>query len=131
MLDRNRGNCFTNTIVALVSAVSKLMEQGEGLFVGMMVYRGLGAACLPTEFYSESLEAILGYCEFGFMSTTSKRDVAVQYSGVGEGNTEAKVLAMQLDSVNRGARIVGFSQYTRRRGKVSGSPGMGFYISFP
>ena len=111
MLDRNRGNRFTNTITALVSAVSKLMEQGEGLFVGQIVYRGLGAACLPAEFYLENSEAILGYCEFGFMSASASRKVAVEYSGVGAGNTEAKVLAMQLDSVNRGARIVGFSQY--------------------
>ena len=53
----------------------------------------------------------LGYCEFGFMSTTQDRSVAVQYSGVRDNKPKARIMEIHPNSVDRGADISEFSQY--------------------
>ena len=63
---------YPNTIHALVSAVLKLQRKTV-LPEGLTLYRGLGRALLPPEFYaSAKATGIKGLTEFGFMSTTSK-----------------------------------------------------------
>lgn len=54
----------------------------------------------------------LGYLEFGFMSTTSERSVAIQYSGVQEGKLKASIMEIHPNSVDRGADLSDFSQYS-------------------
>ena len=48
-----------------------------------LLYRGLGGILLPECFWKEMEEQdYRGGVEFGLMSTTTDRDIAVQYSGV-------------------------------------------------
>ena len=49
------------------------------------------------------------------MSTTSRRDVAIQYSKVHEGNPIPRVLVIKVGSVDRGACIQDFSQYEEEK----------------
>jgi len=60
---------------------------------------------LPAEFYEK------GLTEFGFMSTTSSKKVATDYSRAKHGNPMATVLAMQCGAVDRAAQLTEFSQF--------------------
>ena len=60
---------------------------------------------LPCEFFEK------GLTEFGFMSTTSSKKVATDYSGAKLGNPMATVLAMQCGAVDRAAQLTEFSQF--------------------
>ncbi len=47
-----------------------------------LLYRGLGGMLLPEQFWKEScVGSFRGGVEFGLMSTTTDRSIAVQYSG--------------------------------------------------
>ena len=62
----------------LLSAVLKLMRVVR-LPPGLALYRGLGGRlALPASFEAADANGLLGYAEWGFLSTTSSKDVAVQ-----------------------------------------------------
>jgi hypothetical protein len=114
-------NRFSTTIFVLVSAVQKL-SRCMNIPVGTLLYRGLGGSMqlpdtffVPSEFCSPSRVCktpnALGYTEFGFMSTTQERSVAVQYSGVRDNKPKASIMEIHPNSVDRGADISDFSQY--------------------
>ncbi len=112
-------NLFPTTIFVLVSAVQKL-SRCTHIPPNTLLYRGLGGSMeLPDSFYSPqencATPGALGYTEFGFMSTTADRSVAVQYSGVKENKPKASILCIQPNSVDRGADISDFSQYPGER----------------
>jgi len=48
-----------------------------------LLYRGLGGALLPDQFWKtpEDLD-LRGGVEYGLMSTTTERNIAIQYSGL-------------------------------------------------
>ena len=104
-------NLFATTIHVLVSAVQKIacvMKLPEGL----TLYRGLGGTMrLPDCFYRADASGCRGFAEWGFMSTTSRREVAVLYSGVGEGKPLPTVFEIRAGAVDRGACIRDLSQY--------------------
>ena len=108
-----RHNKFSTTILVLVSAVQKLCRT---MFVDERVplYRGLGGfkeSDLPDHFLQPDAQGCRGFTEFGFMSTTANRKVAVEeYSGVRRGG-RGLVVEMRVSSVDRGASIAAFSQY--------------------
>ena len=114
-------NKFSTTIFVLVSAVQKL-SRCMNIPVGTLLYRGLGGNMelpdtffVPSEFCVPSRVCMtpnaLGYTEFGFMSTTQERSVAVQYSGVRDNKPKASIMEIHPNSVDRGADISEFSQY--------------------
>ncbi len=114
-------NKFSTTIFVLVSAVQKL-SRCMNIPVGTLLYRGLGGNMelpdtffVPSEFCVPSRVCMtpnaLGYTEFGFMSTTQERSVAVQYSGVRDNKPKASIMEIRPNSVDRGADISDFSQY--------------------
>jgi hypothetical protein len=103
-------NTFTNTIHALVSAVIKIQRKVP-LPDSLTLYRGLGQAFLPKEFFESNKSGIKGLTEFGFMSTTRKRSVAIEYSGIKSGNPVATVLSMVCGAVDRAASIQALSQF--------------------
>lgn len=104
------GNRFVTTINVLVSAVTKLSRVSV-IPAGLELYRGLGGLMdLPPHFHSVDERGCSGFMEYGFMSTSSERSVAVQYSGVSKGRPRAMVMALRADSVDRGACIAEFSQ---------------------
>jgi hypothetical protein len=112
---RAANNLFPTTIFVLVSAIQKL---SRCMLVppGTLLYRGLGGTMeLPDSFFHPAVHCAtpnaLGYTEFGFMSTTAERSVAVKYSGVHENRPKASIMRIQPNSVDRGADISKFSQY--------------------
>ena len=112
-------NKFPTTIFVLVSAVQKL-SRCMNIPSGTLLYRGLGGSMeLPDTFFVPSDNCMtpnaLGYCEFAFMSTTQDRSVAVQYSGVRDNKPKASIMEIHPNSVDRGADISEFSQYSREK----------------
>jgi hypothetical protein len=102
-------NLFPTSIHVLQSAVSKIARSTK-IPTGLKLYRGLSMA-LPKEFNESDLRGCRGFAEWGFMSTTADRAVAIQYSGVKDAKEAAKVLEIRTSSVNRGACIMAYSQY--------------------
>ena len=80
-------NClFPTTIHVLVSALNKIARVTE-MPPGMQLYRGLGFnADLPELFFKADEHGCSGFTEWGFMSTTAKKEVAIEYSKVREGS---------------------------------------------
>ena len=70
---------FTTTLHAINSGLLKLQAVTE-VPKEHMVYRGLAGLLLPDDFINEDEFGCRGGVEFGFMSTTARRDVAVQYT---------------------------------------------------
>jgi ankyrin repeat protein len=112
-------NLFSTTIFVLVSAVNKL-SRCMNISPGTLLYRGLGGTLeFPDRFTRADSNCVtpnaLGFLEYGFMSTTADKSVAVQYSGVKEGKPRASILQIVPNSVDRGADISEFSQYPAER----------------
>ena len=65
----------------------------------------------PESFFKADENGFLGYMEVGFISTTSDKQVALQYSGIFDGKPEPTVIEFVPSSVCRGACVREFSQY--------------------
>ena len=75
------GGRFATTVHVLLSAVLKLMRVVR-IPPGTRLYRGLGGRlALPASFGTADANGLHGYAEWGFLSTTASRDVAVQARG--------------------------------------------------
>ena len=95
----------------LVSAVLKLTRVTK-FTEGSCVYRGTGGRlALPLRFCKADDHGCKGFTEWGFMSTTFNKAVALKYSGVKEGRALPTVLEIKVQSIDRGASISYFSQY--------------------
>ncbi len=109
--------------VSAVQKIARVMPLKEGL----TLYRGLGGpVCLPNAFFKADQNGCHGFVEWGFMSTTADKMVAIDYSdasrkaggedssqdwtGTGRGSLPM-VLVVRVSSVDRGACIRDFSQY--------------------
>lgn len=104
-------NFFPTTIFVLVSAIQKLCRFTR-IPEGTMLYRGLGGKVdLPDLFFQTDEHGCSGYAEWGFLSTTADRDVALGYSGINERRHKAMVMVIETSSIDRGADISEFSQY--------------------
>jgi hypothetical protein len=72
------GNLYATTIHVLVSAVVKIARVMR-LPPGLELFRGLGGLMdLPDSFRRADANGRRGYTEFGFLSTTSDKEVAMQ-----------------------------------------------------
>ena len=77
-LFRAGGNLFATTIHVLVSAVIRIARTTR-LPAGLELFRGLGGLmALPDSFFRVDANGCRGYAEWGFLSTTSDRAVALQ-----------------------------------------------------
>ncbi len=107
----HEGNQFATTIFVLQSAVMKISRVMR-LPPGLELFRGLGGlAELPDSFHEADEHGCLGFMEWGFLSTTSHRETAVEYSGAGEGKPLPMVIQTRASSIDRGACIRDLSQY--------------------
>ena len=114
-------NLFSTTIFVLVSAINKL-SRCANIPAGTLLYRGLGGTLEFPERFTRpdpsppcKTPNALGFLEYGFMSTTADKSIAVQYSGVKEGKPKAGILQIRPNSVDRGADISEFSQYAAEK----------------
>lgn len=104
-------NRYSTTIFVLVSAVQKV-SRCTRIPEGTLLYRGLGGLIdLPDAFHEADEKGRSGYLDWGMMSTSSDRDVALGYSGVKQRKPKAMVMVIEATSVDRGADISDFSQY--------------------
>ena len=103
-------NTFSTTIFVLVSAVQKI-SRCMHIAPGTLLYRGLGGKLeLPDSFQEVDSNGCRGYAEWGFMSTTADKAVALQYSGVKEHREHASIMVIHPNSIDRGACIADLSQ---------------------
>ena len=108
---KNAHNLFPTTIFVLVSAIIKIARV-ISIPPGLDLYRGLGGeAELPESFWTADEFGCRGYMEWGFLSTTSHRETAIQYSGVMEGKPLPMAIKTNSASIDRGACIKDLSQY--------------------
>lgn len=100
------GNRYCTTIHACSSALIKLskLEKAETL------YRGSQNGVLPPCFWKVNEAGVKGGVEFGFLSTTKKLDVAMQYVAGGRA-TAATIFEIKTGMIDRGADLSPFSQY--------------------
>ena len=88
---RSGGNLFPTTIAALASAVTKIARVTK-LPPGLLLYRGLGGLMdMPEAFFKADDNGCRGYTEYGFMSSTSNKETALQYSGAKENRPKPTV----------------------------------------
>ena len=99
---------MTDLIIQRVKAIPLTARMPEGT----LLYRGLGGLIdLPDKFHQADAQGRSGFLDWGMMSTSSERDVALGYSGVKQRRPRAMVMVIEVTAVDRGADISEFSQY--------------------
>jgi len=99
-----RPNRYTTTIHVLSSGMIKISK----LSVVMDVYRGISGGRLSESFWKEDATGVRGGVEYGFMSTTTDKDVAFQYARGGGAGT---ILEIRTGMIDKGADLCWLSQY--------------------
>ena len=112
-------NLFSTTIAVLASAVQKISRVAV-IREGTTFYRGLSRRMeLPDAFFRPDAMGRRGFAEWGFLSTTSSKEVALAYSYSGDGQADPTTAPMPIimcissSAVDRGASISDFSQYPK------------------
>jgi hypothetical protein len=105
------------TIIVLLSALRKL-SLSTNLSPKRLLYRGTsGRLPLPDCFWgyrhgASDASSVRGYLVFGFQSFTSKRDIAIRYSGTHDASRPFPViLKFKAGAIDRGADVSNISQY--------------------
>ena len=113
-------NKYETTIFCIVSGVNELSKAAK-VPSNRRVYRGLSGMIPPDQFWKSGSEAAAGEfrggVECGFMSTTSDRDVAIQYSGASESANSAPsvVFEITVGKIDIGADLSWLSQYPKEK----------------
>jgi Ca2+-binding EF-hand superfamily protein len=105
-IDGLKGNRYVTTLHAIVSGIRK-MGRVEPIPEGRCVFRGLGGMILPSCFHEPNELGCMGGVERAFMSTTTKREIAIQYSG----NKTPTIFQINIGEVDMGASLNLLSQY--------------------
>ena len=108
VLERLEGNTYETTIFCIISGISKL-SRATTLPRDRRVYRGLGGMLLPQSFWQSDKAGLRGGIEWGLMSTTTNRDVAVNYSG--KDKNRGTVFEISVGRIDIGADLSWVSQY--------------------
>jgi len=107
MTEHLKGNTYTNLIYACNSLLRKF-SQISNIPKGRVVFRGLSGVTLPDCFEEREEGGGCGGVDYGFLSTTTKMEVAVSYLG----DTGMPVLFMfEVGDIDRGASLSFLSQY--------------------
>ena len=75
-LDLTQGNLYTTTLIAINSSIIKLSH----LSAAVKIYRGISGGVLPSAFWSANEFKVKGAVDTAFISTTTNREVAMQYA---------------------------------------------------
>ena len=102
------GNMYETTIFCIISGISKLSRVTK-LPNDRRVYRGLGGMILPEGFWKANNADFRGGIEWGLMSTTTNRAVAINYSGVDK--KRGTVFEITVGRIDIGADLSWVSQY--------------------
>eukprot|EP00292_Cryptomonas_paramecium_P001805 CAMPEP_0113684470 /NCGR_PEP_ID=MMETSP0038_2-20120614/14023_1 /TAXON_ID=2898 /ORGANISM="Cryptomonas paramecium" /LENGTH=963 /DNA_ID=CAMNT_0000604227 /DNA_START=13 /DNA_END=2904 /DNA_ORIENTATION=- /assembly_acc=CAM_ASM_000170 len=105
------GNKYETTLFCIISGVTKL-SRTTVIPDNRLVFRGLGGMILPKKFW-KSEDGFRGGVEMGFMSTTTDRSVAMQYSGALQ--NRGTVFEIAAGRIDAGADISWASQYADER----------------
>ena len=104
------GNLYTTSILVLQSAVLKIADKTP-VPPGRKVYRGFGRG-LGNEWFKENPRGVICGVELGFMSTTTNREMALNYSGVKlERSQVGSIFEFEVGAVDCGAKLDSLSQY--------------------
>ena len=68
------------------------------------VYRGFSGAVLPRSFFEPNEDGVRGGVEFGFMSTTTEKHVALGYMAQ-SGKAARMLFQVRMGMIDRGADI--------------------------
>ena len=100
-------NQYETSIFCIISGITKLSKV-TAIPPNRKLFRGLGGMLLPDQFW-KSNGSFRGGVEWGFMSTTTNRQVSIQYSGVDkQRGTVFEIVAGRIDI---GADLAWLSQY--------------------
>jgi ankyrin repeat protein len=107
------GNRYSTSIHTLVSAVIKTSRITQ-VPPNRRVYRGLGGMVLD-ELWSvgDKERGVKGGVEYGFLSTTLNKNIALEYSGVNTG--KGVVFEINIGAIDNGAQLDSVSQYPNER----------------
>ncbi len=97
----------------LSSAVQKIAKVAI-IPEGKLFFRGLPRLMeLPAQFFIADKQGRRGFLDFGFVSTTEDKNMAIQYAGghAVTGGPIPMVIIMQATAVDRGASVKDLSQY--------------------
>ena len=103
------GNRYETTIFCIISGLIKLSKVSP-IPANRRLYRGLGGMKLPESFWKQRKGEFQGGVELGLLSTTANRDIALQYSGAGDGKL-ATIFEVEIGSVDVGGLLGFLSQY--------------------
>eukprot|EP01047_Picozoa_sp_COSAG01_P002040 COSAG01_NODE_51_length_31472_cov_106.607083_4_plen_742_part_00 len=98
---------FTTTLHVLNSAVLKLSR----LQPALTVYRGISRMKLPKVFIEKNDRNVRGGVEYGFMSTTSDKEVALTFAKSADAKSASTLVVAEMGMVDRGATLDWLSQY--------------------
>jgi len=107
MTEHLQGNKYINTIYANSSGMRK-MSHANCIPRNRRVYRGMGGVKLPDTFVVAREGGGRGGTEYGFMSTTTSKQVAVQY--IGEKNLPV-LFEFDVGDIDRGTSLSLISQF--------------------
>ena len=114
------GNMYTSTILLICSAILKLSKISVPPPEGK-VYRGLGGMVLPPSFFDRDAQGFSGGVEMGFMSTSTTRAVAVEYSGLGrEQHGIPTIFEINVGKTSMGADLSWLSQFQHEKEMLYG-----------
>ena len=99
------GNLYPTTIHVTNRALNTLASLSKCQYV----YRGVSGGLLPPEFNTpDEIDHFRGGVEFAFMSTTTSKEVAIDYA---KASGNGLVFEIWMGMVDKGAEISVFSQY--------------------
>jgi len=107
MTQHLKGNTYTNLIYACNSLIRKF-SQISNIPKGRVVYRGLSGVLLPECFEECEEGGGRGGVDFGFLSTTTRMEVAVAYIG---DKGMPVLFKFEVGDMDRGASLSFLSQY--------------------
>jgi hypothetical protein len=100
----NNRNTFSTTIFVLASAVQKL-ARAQPISEDTLLYRSVEG---PMDPFARNAR---GNTEWGFMSATTKREFAAQFSGAENGKPKATMMEIKPTTMDQVASIRLYSQY--------------------
>ena len=109
LVDATEANGYATTLVVLESAIKKLGAMTP-MPEGGLVYRGIGGKGMPNQFKKADKYGVRGGTEPGVLSTTTKREVALEYSK-SDDSLWSILMEMEVGGIGRPACISCVSQY--------------------